>query len=145
MSRSSTWTVRETIPSAALIRPDSTAPNPLGHPVGKTKHRVNQSGDGNRQDTPAKVLCLGDLGWREERKCDLRYFFHFPGAEFVHAGLKPPRHALDRCLKLKEAIARFRDGYYDMVVAGMIPHPFPNPRKGLVRRLANMAGASLNP
>ncbi|MFM7180941.1 MAG: glycosyltransferase [Verrucomicrobiales bacterium] len=92
-----------------------------------------------------KILCLGDLGWSEERKCDLRYFLHHPGSEFVHAGLREQRHAMDRGLSLEQAISKFRAGFYDVVVAGLIPRPFPNPRKNLTHRVANLARAALTP
>ena len=75
-------------------------------------------------------LCLGDLGWKEERKCDLRYFFHYPATEFVHVGLTAPKFGLDRLISLREAKQRFLSGKYDLVVAGNIPSPFLNPRKG---------------
>ena len=89
------------------------------------------------------VLCLGDLGWKEERKCDLRYFFHYPATEFVHVGLTAPKFGLDRLISLREAKQRFLSGKYDLVVAGNIPSPFLNPRKGLLHRWGNYAARSL--
>lgn len=95
-------------------------------------------------DSGKNVLCIGDLGWKEERKCDLRYFFHYEGAEFVNLGQNRPRHAVDRLVSLSEAKKRFLSGQYEVVVAGSIPTPFLNPRKGFLHRWGNYAGRMLH-
>jgi len=98
--------------------------------------------DSTSQGTPV-VLCVGDLGWKEERKCDLRFFLHYPAAQFVHVGINPPKFGLDRLISLDEAKQRFLAGKYAVVVVGSIPSPFLNPRKGWLHRWSGYIGRSL--
>lgn len=99
----------------------------------------SDSGDG----PIARVLCLGDLGWKEERKSDLRYFLHYPSADFVHVGMHAPKLGLDRLIRLNQARDRFLSGQYDLVVAGNFPVPFLNPRKAFFHRWGNFAARAL--
>lgn len=93
----------------------------------------------------ARVLCLGDLGPTEERKCDLRFFFHYPEAEFVHVGMGPPQQAQERTISLGLARKNFLAGKYAMVVAGHIPVPMVNPRKNIWRGMAHFLSQSRSP
>jgi hypothetical protein len=88
----------------------------------------------------ARYLVVLNLGYKEKQ--DAKIFSSHPEAEFLHTGPGRDVFGLQK-RPARQILADARRGQYDLIIAGSTRFPCFNPRKNLLRNLANIAGKCL--
>jgi hypothetical protein len=83
----------------------------------------------------SKYLAVGNLSEAHTR--DVKIFFPHPEFEFLNVGQARDIYGMQR-RPTRTILADANKGKYDLVIAGKMFYPFFNPRKSLVRNLANL-------
>ena len=84
-----------------------------------------------------KYLAVGNLS--EEHTRDIKFFFQHPEFEFLNIGQKRDIYGRQR-RPTRTILADANRGEYDLVIAGKLFYPSFNPRKSLLRNVANLTG-----
>lgn len=88
----------------------------------------------------ARYLVVGNLGYK--KKQDMKIFFSHPDTEFLHTGVGRDVNGVQK-RPARQILADVRNGEYDLIIAGSSRFPGFNPRKGLLKNLADTAGKFL--
>lgn len=84
----------------------------------------------------ARYLVAGNMGYVQ--KPDMKIFFSHPEAEFLHVGPGTDFFGVQK-RPSREILVDARGGKYDLIITGSSLIPGFNPRKSLLRNLANIA------